>query len=270
MIKNHFKIHRCAVAGVEAVEARTKHAFPRHTHDQFGIGVMIHGAQRSLSGHGIVEAGAGDTITVNPGEVHDGAPLGGAARAWKILYFSPALVAERARDITEGRTGSYECSLPVIRTPSIGHRIQRLFSMLTSGEEDASPLYRDEMLFTILAEIWGNRRADGRKRKAPDAVLAARMLIDDDPAAPITLADLAQVTGLSQFQVLRGFTRATGLTPHAYLVQRRVHLARGLIARGTSLSETAATCGFADQSHMTRIFTRNFGISPGAYASAMR
>ncbi|HEV2611005.1 MAG TPA: AraC family ligand binding domain-containing protein [Noviherbaspirillum sp.] len=78
------------------MKARTKHAFPRHTHDQLGIGVMIHGAQSSLSGHGIVEAGMGDTITVNPGEVHDGAPLGGAARAWKIMYFSPALVVEQA------------------------------------------------------------------------------------------------------------------------------------------------------------------------------
>lgn len=269
MMKDHFNIHRCTVAGVEAVEARTRHAFPRHIHDQFGIGVMIHGAQRSLSGHGIVEAGSGDTITVNPGEVHDGAPLGGIARAWKILYFSPALVAERALDITEGKTGGYECASPVIRTPRIGQRIHRLFSILTVGDGNASPMYREELLLTILAEIWGERGDEARKRKAPDAVLAARMLIDDDPAAPITLADLAQVTGLSQFQVLRGFARMTGLTPHAYLVQRRVHLARGLIARGTPLSETAATCGFADQSHMTRIFTRNFGISPGAYASAM-
>ncbi len=67
MQKDQFKIHRCTIPGVEAVEARTKHAFPRHTHDQFGIGVMMHGAQRSLSGQGVVDAGPGNTITVNPG-----------------------------------------------------------------------------------------------------------------------------------------------------------------------------------------------------------
>lgn len=74
---------------------------------------------------------------------------------------------------------------------------------------------------------------------------------------------------MSRFQLLRGFAGATGLTPHAYLVQRRIHLARRLIATGIPLAEAAIASGFADQSHMTRIFTRNHGISPGAYALAM-
>jgi len=49
----------CAMAGVDAVEAESRHAFPRHTHDQFGIGVIHRGAHRSHSGRGQVEAGAG-------------------------------------------------------------------------------------------------------------------------------------------------------------------------------------------------------------------
>ncbi|MCT6716748.1 AraC family transcriptional regulator, partial [Staphylococcus aureus] len=73
-----------------------------------------------------------------------------------------------------------------------------------------------------------NRHADD----APDAIRIARMRIDDDPAAAVSLLDLAQETGLSRFQVLRGFARVTGLTPHAYQLQRRVALARRLIAQG--------------------------------------
>ena len=93
--------------------------------------------------------------------------------------------------------------------------------------------------------------------------------MDDDPTAGVTLADLARESGMSRFQLLRGFAKATGLTPHAYLVQRRINLARRLIAGGTPLAEAAMDSGFTDQSHMTRIFVRKYGITPGAYALAM-
>ena len=60
------------VFGESLAAADSAHAFGRQTHDQFGIGLIERGAQKSASGRGIVEAGAGDMITVNPGEVHDG------------------------------------------------------------------------------------------------------------------------------------------------------------------------------------------------------
>lgn len=55
----------------------SNHHFPRHSHDQFGIGVIAFGAQRSWSGVGLVKASAGNVIMANPGEMHDGAPLDG-------------------------------------------------------------------------------------------------------------------------------------------------------------------------------------------------
>lgn len=52
----------------------SNHIFPRHSHDQFGVGVIDFGAQHSWSGIGRVDASAGDIIMVNPGEMHDGEP----------------------------------------------------------------------------------------------------------------------------------------------------------------------------------------------------
>ncbi len=68
--------------------------------------------------------------------------------------------------------------------------------------------------------------------------------------------------------MLRAFTRATGLTPHAYQMQRRLLLARRLIRQGMALADAAALGGFADQSHMTRLFVRAYGVSPRRYALA--
>jgi AraC-like DNA-binding protein len=257
-----FRMRRCLTDGVEAVEAHSCHSFPRHTHEQFGIGVILSGAQKSASGRGPVEAGAGDVITVNPGEVHYGIPIGDAGRSWHMLYLDPRLAADVMADISEGRSSAFEFAQPVIRDLRPAALFQALFHAMTEGSSD---IQRDEALLLLLAQAQGELVV---RPAAPAPIAAARELIDTDPVAPITLADLALASGLSQFQLVRGFARATGLTPHAYLMQRRVHLARRLITQGTALAEAAAASGFADQSHMTRHFVRAYGISPGAYAAA--
>jgi len=94
----------CTLQDIQAVEARSSHAFPRHTHDNYGTGLIARGAQRSWSGRGTLEAGPGNIITCNPGEVHDGAPIGDA-REWKMLYLAPPLLGAIVSDIREGAPG---------------------------------------------------------------------------------------------------------------------------------------------------------------------
>ncbi len=261
---------RCAVGGVEAVIADSRHAFPRHTHAQFGIGVVDRGAQKSLSGRGMVEAGAGDVITVNPGEVHDGTPIGDAGRAWRMLYLDPEVVIDLARDVHNSNQAEFD--RPVAQDANLARRVRLLFTQMTASSSSPSSatehdaLLREQLLLSVLADAL--HATAYRPDEAPDAIRQARARIDDDPAAAVSLLDLARDTGLSRFQVLRGFARVTGLTPHAYQLQRRVALARRLIAQGLPLAEAAAACGFADQSHMTRQFIRKYGVSPGMVAAA--
>ncbi|WP_091880159.1 AraC family transcriptional regulator [Phyllobacterium sp. OV277] len=262
MEKGQFKIFRCSVAGIDAVAAATKHSFPRHTHEQYGIGVIHQGAQKSLSGRGMVEAGSGDVITVNPGEVHDGTPIGDDGRSWKMLYFDPHVINEVAKERDE-------FPRPVIRDVRLASAFEQLFTVMTDDRTTASALHREELLLELLAGVFREIDDPLLFQAIPKAIRRARNLIDDQPTLPVTLADLAEETGLSRFQVLRGFTRATGLTPHAYLTQRRIDLARRMIAEGSSLAEAAIASGFADQSHMTRTFVRKYGVSPGAYAAAI-
>jgi AraC-like DNA-binding protein len=88
--------------------------------------------------------------------------------------------------------------------------------------------------------------------------------------APPTLTELASMTGLSKYQLLRRFQKAYGVPPHAWLLQHRADRARGLIQRGSSLVNAAAATGFTDQSHMHRVFVRYFGFTPGAWQAAKR
>lgn len=255
--------------GVEVVRADTARAFARHVHDQFGIGLIDRGAQKSASGRGMVEAGAGDLITVNPGEVHDGAPIGDHGRSWRMLYLDPERLFELAADLT-GRafTRDIEFTHPTLQDARLARRFEALFLALIAEPASAPSLQADTALLMLLADLLSPRSSE--TPVTPASITPARTRLDDDPTRDVDLATLAADAGLSRFQFLRAFSRATGLTPHAYLIQRRLQLARALIASGLPLADAAAASGFCDQSHLTRHFVRCFGLSPGAYAKASR
>jgi len=63
---------------------------------------------------------------------------------------------------------------------------------------------------------------------------------------------------------------SVGVTPFAYLAQFRVNRAQEMLAAGNSLSDVAYSCGFSDQSHMTRTFKQAVGVPPGQYARSRR
>ncbi|RZJ13562.1 MAG: AraC family transcriptional regulator [Rubrivivax sp.] len=252
-----FQILRSSMAGVEVVAADSAHAFGRHTHDEFGIGLIERGAQKSASGRGTVEAGAGDLITVNPGEVHDGKPVDARGRRWRMLYINPPRLLQAVEGVVPGAT--FEFTSPVIRDAALMARFCALFDAATAGGD---AMRSESALLALVARLL---QPAPRECPGPIAgVVVARERMDDDPAAELTLAALAAAAGLSRYQFLRAFTRLTGLPPHAYLLQRRVQHARRLVQSGLPLAEAAATSGFADQSHMTRCFVRSFGLTPGS------
>ncbi len=205
-----------------------------------------------------MEAGPGDLITVNPGEVHDGKPFDASGRRWRMLYVDPARLLEAASDVLPG--SAFEFTAPVIRDAMLAAHFRALFNAVTTG----APLHPEAALLALIAKLLRPSRAE---RSAVNArVDMARERIDDDPTAELTLTKLAADAGLSRYQFLRAFSRLTGLPPHAYLLQRRVQRARQLVRSGLPLAEAAAASGFADQSHMTRCFVRSLGLMPGAFA----
>ncbi|HEX6163610.1 MAG TPA: AraC family transcriptional regulator [Vicinamibacterales bacterium] len=263
---HHVTQHRSGVAGVEAMTLFSNHVFPRHSHDQFGIGIMTAGAQRSWSIVGHVESVAGDVIMCNPGEMHDGAPGAGSrrpgagARGWRIMYFDPSLLED---DVSREERGELIVP-PVVRDRQLSTHVSRLFRHVESDAPDA--LAVEETLLACLMRVSQRHRLNGPVSVAtsPSVSVAIRRL-EDAPEIPISLADLAKLSGVSRFQLLRGFARDVGTTPHAYVIQRRARLARQLLAAGTAPTDAAALAGFADQSHMSRAFVKHFGITPARY-----
>lgn len=99
---------------------------------------------------------------------------------------------------------------------------------------------------------------------APWQLQLAKTAFGEHPGKPIVLADVAASCGLTLNHFARAFARSTGTSPHAWLLQRRIDSAKDLILHGTlSLAEIALACGFSDQSHLTRTFSRMVDLTPG-------
>lgn len=266
-MSEYIRYHDFPIAGIDPMAASTARAFPRHTHDQYGIGVVDSGGHASWSGRGQVEAGPGSFICLNPGEVHDGRAVGHRSRSWRILYFDPLLMAETRADILEGRQESFTFCAPVFADPGL----QRTFDAAFAYTAAVSPDDRigcETAILHLVARLGAHSTARRGNEKEPTACIRrARDRIDADPAARVTLLELASEAGLGRCQLLRAFARELGLTPHAYVLQRRIALARRLIRAGEVLADVAVVAGFCDQSHLTRCFVRQFGVTPGRYAA---
>ncbi len=99
----------------------------------------------------------------------------------------------------------------------------------------------------------------------------AEAILDANLNGHLPLALLAGECGLSPSHFARAFRRSFGLPPHRWLVERRIDRAKTLLAETSlPLAEVAPACGFADQSHFTRVFSARVGITPGAWRRTFR
>ncbi|PLQ01283.1 helix-turn-helix transcriptional regulator [Cupriavidus pauculus] len=103
--------------------------------------------------------------------------------------------------------------------------------------------------------------ADGRL----DRVTA---LLHDRHGDALPLADLAEMAGMSRYQLIRHFRARFGMTPHAFQIDIRIQHARRLLRRGDAPADVAQQLGFADQSHFHRAFRQRVALTPRAYQRA--
>jgi AraC family transcriptional regulator len=114
-------------------------------------------------------------------------------------------------------------------------------------------------------------RLFGEARPAPRGGITGRQRrivsdhVDAHLVEPIAVSDLARLLGLSEAHFARAFKQTVGMTPHRFVMERRLERGKRMLAdTGDSIALIASACGFADQAHFSRAFSQTFGLSPSA------
>jgi AraC-like DNA-binding protein len=255
--------------GLECLTATFRtHRYALHAHDTYVIGGIMAGCETwNVRGRRLY-AGPGDFIFNQPQDVHDGEPWGGGY-SYRMTYPTVGLLQDIATRIA-GRaiTGIPFFPEPVVHDPE---GVALIVAAHRALEADDDPLMADELLVRAYARCLVRHACIEPLDVGcePGPVARVKALLAQRYAEDVPLAALADEARLSAAHLIRAFRRQTGLTPHAWLVNRRVEIAKARLRRGEAPASVATTVGFCDHAHLTRAFKARIGVTPGAYRKAV-
>jgi AraC-like DNA-binding protein len=234
---------------------------------EYVVGMVLAGGMQVRRGREVHRFAPGDVCAWDPSARHEGRPWCSTRWEARLIVLELPAVQALARD-PEGAGGDVAFASPRVRDPLLARRFLDLHAAL---EAPAWKLERDTLLQEWLCALAGSAPDETRERARRDPALRrACELLGADLACNVGLAEVAAAAGVSRHRLTRLFRAAYGLPPHRFHIAQRVRAARRLLERDVTPGEVAQLTGFFDQSHMHRHFTRTLGITPGAYAAALR
>jgi len=250
---------RPTFVGLGTVTADAQHSgyYPLHRHQHYELIVPQRGVYRCMVNEVAWVLPKDSCLLVQPGDRHeDQVAAGGAHSAlWFTLAGAP-LLAARAEPL-------------IPRSSGLDVALSALFAEPDERDDALAAHVREALAATC---VWRLIQAIPLAARSPafhgesedDAFRGAIIRLFEQRAdQPLTLHDMARDLHLGERTLTSHCRRMLGTTPQQAFLSVRLARARALLT-GTTLSvkEVAATCGFADQFHFSRVFKKHYGKSP--------
>ncbi|MDU2064681.1 MAG: AraC family transcriptional regulator [Sporomusaceae bacterium] len=250
----------------------TTHAFSRHWHDGFGIGVIEDGCEVFDYKGDTQWAPQRSIVLMNPGVIHTGAAANQQI-GWRyhIMYPSLRCLQKIAEQMDEKNNLIPYFPNPVIVDNECAEKLLNLFALF---EHFPLSMEHQSVFINTIATILQRHSTltyvELNKKRDNKVVKVVKDYIHQYYNKSISLQELAIISGKSQFHLLREFEREMGIPPHTYQIFIRIQKAKELLLTGQSILAVAFETGFADQSHFNRHFKRILGITPREYVYSSR
>jgi AraC-like DNA-binding protein len=247
----------------------TRHRYDLHTHPTYVVALITQGCERVRIANESVVAPVGKVLLVNPEVWHDGEAGADQGWAYRTFYPSAALMGSIAEELGQDRAPLFSQAIvddaDIVQAVAAAHH----------GSTSADPTSAETSMLIALRKLilrhgdWGGRRREAVETFGSQGRLSIyEQVIEDNLSLDLDLRRLGQAAGVTRFQVIRDFKKVLGLTPAAFIRDRRQRRASLLIQQGANLADAAFAAGFSDQSHLSRIFRSTHGMTPGMFRRA--
>jgi AraC family transcriptional regulator len=229
-----------------------------HYHQRAGFSVILEGGLEKEFGSLTITSPAPGFVTMPPAEKHKAifAQTGG-----HLLIIEPDATL---RELLRPCNGLLE-RVSHARDPKVT-QIARRITWEMQTPDDLSPLAIEGLVLELLATAARGKGRSETEGRPPPWLLNARDYLHDHFASSVQVKEVAAQVGVHPVHLARVFRAYYGLSPVEYIRQLRINLAESLLADPQrTLGEIALRTGFADQSHFTRAFRNQVGLTPARY-----
>lgn len=162
---------------------------------------------------------------------------------------------------------NFSFSYKIVKQKDIYKSFIKLCDCLLNKE--ISLIEKEEQFYSFCLSFFSSEIKEEDKAFEPNLAFEIKNYLDENYLEEFTLEDLAMEFKLSVVHLIRVFKKEIGLPIHSYVLNKKVHKAKELIAKNIPIIEVALSSGFFDQSHLNRSFKRIFQITPKEYQSSI-
>ncbi|ACD14485.1 helix-turn-helix transcriptional regulator [Paraburkholderia phytofirmans] len=252
---------------VRSIEGGRDVCYAKHSHETFSIGAVTGGRSEYLNRHAREWIGAGAVVMMNPDDVHARNPVADERWSYRMMHVDVAWLTGLQHELGFSENHAFRAFSQTVTTDAgLFNGLNRLHAILVDG--DADMLRKQSAAITFFSDVQNTLNpAVLPDHDASLQLTHAAEFIAENCTRSLKLEDICEAAGLSASHLIRAFRQRYGMTPHAYLINRRIQYSRAQLRRGRVIADVALDAGFADQAHLQRVFKRLVAATPGQYRS---
>lgn len=240
--------------------------FPLHVHESLCLGMSIKGERIIRSDKLEITIHEGSLFLIPPKTAHSCTTGQNQNHSYKIIVIKPEFLNLVCAETSANKNENPCFAISQVDDIFLKELLEDFFSSLEEGKDE---LRLSEIAYEIAARLCMEHSFSKKYFHEPvsgeSSVKRAVEYLEKKWGQQILLETLGKEAGMSPYHLLRVFRRIMGLTPHAYLLQTRIKKAVEFLSKGMTPADVAAMTGFTDQSHFTKVFRRQVGVTPGLF-----